>query len=52
MVCWFCGLFNDAVSSSDYIGSNGGMIGKLFIGQDLERSGRGLIVIPVFAWRN
>jgi hypothetical protein len=37
------GLFNDAVSSSDYIASNDGMINEYWIGKDMEGSGIGLI---------
>jgi hypothetical protein len=35
-------LFNDSASSSDYIASNGRIISELWIGKDMEGSGRGL----------
>jgi hypothetical protein len=36
-------LFNDAVSSSDFIASNDRMINEKWIGKDVEGSGRGII---------
>jgi hypothetical protein len=38
-----CGLFNDAVSSSDYISSDGRMIKEKRFAKDMERCGSGLI---------
>jgi hypothetical protein len=38
-----CGLFNDAVSSSVYIVSSDMMTNELWIGKEVEGSGRGLI---------
>jgi hypothetical protein len=38
-----CGLFNDAVSSTDYIASNDRVINENLIGKDMEGSGRRLI---------
>jgi hypothetical protein len=37
------GLFNDAVSSSDYIASNDNMINEQSMGKDMEGKGSGLI---------
>jgi hypothetical protein len=50
MFLFVYGLFNDAVSSSDYIAWNDRMINERWIGKDVEGSGRGLIEasIPVF----
>jgi hypothetical protein len=41
---FICGLFNKAVSSLDCIASNGRVINEWWIGKDVERSGRGLIL--------
>jgi hypothetical protein len=37
-----CGLFNDAISSSDYIVSNGTMINEQWVGMGVKVSGRDL----------
>jgi hypothetical protein len=49
-----CFLFNDAVTSSDYIVSNSRMISEYWIEEYVEGSGRGLnqYTIPTFAWRD
>lgn len=48
------GLFNDAVSSADYIVSNGRMINEIRIEKEVERSGIGLFqsIIPDFVQRD
>jgi hypothetical protein len=38
-----CGSFHDAVTSSDYIASKGRMVSEERIGDDMERSGRGIL---------
>jgi hypothetical protein len=47
-----CGLFNDAVGSSDYISSNGAIIKEGWIGKDRKENGHSLIqcTIPSFTW--
>jgi hypothetical protein len=44
---FICGLFNDAVSSSGYVTSNGTMISEWWIGKDVEGSGLDLILDTV-----
>jgi hypothetical protein len=47
-------LFKDAVSSSDYVASNDGMISEQWIGKDME--GSRLVMtqstMPAFSWRD
>jgi hypothetical protein len=38
-----CGLFNDAMNSSDYTAPNDRIINKYWIGKNMEESGGGLI---------
>jgi hypothetical protein len=38
-----CGLFNDVFRKSDYAASNKKKVSELWIGEDLEGSGRGRI---------
>jgi hypothetical protein len=45
-ILFSCSLFNDAVSSSDDMASNGKMIGEWWIGKDWEGSGRVLNEVP------
>jgi hypothetical protein len=47
-----CGLFNDAISTSDCIASRGTT--DKMIGKDVEANDHGLIwcIIPVFTWRD
>jgi hypothetical protein len=51
---FICGLFNDAVSTTDYIASNSWITNEQRIGKDEEGSGRGLILytIPAFGWKD
>jgi hypothetical protein len=50
----FCGLFNEAVSSSHYIASNNWIINKRRIGKNVEGRGHGLILytLPVFGCKD